>query len=172
MAGPIRIEAAMSGLLALHRESVPAAWVDYNGHLNDGFYMVIFSHATDALMDHLGLDASRRRRNRISLFTLEAHINYQREVKEGALARVKTRILGHDAKRLHIFHWLHADDSESPDEAAATNEQILLHVDMRGPKAAPFPQDILARIAAIAEGQAGSPPPANAGRAIRLARKA
>jgi acyl-CoA thioesterase FadM len=26
-------------------------WVDYNGHLRDAFYLLIFSYATDALMD-------------------------------------------------------------------------------------------------------------------------
>ena len=28
-------------------------WVDYNGHLRDAFYLLIFSYATDALMDTL-----------------------------------------------------------------------------------------------------------------------
>ena len=32
-------------------------WVDYNGHLRDAFYLLIFSYATDALMDTLGWTA-------------------------------------------------------------------------------------------------------------------
>src|SRR5262249_23595022 len=91
-------------LLHLHHEIVQPGWVDYNDHLNDGYFMVIFSNATTALMDHIGLGAEARAATGCTLFTLETHINYLREVKGGAEARIDTQILGHDQKRLHVFH--------------------------------------------------------------------
>jgi acyl-CoA thioester hydrolase len=157
-----------AGLLHLHREVVQPAWVDYNNHLNDGYYMVIFSNATTTLMDHIGLGPAAREATGCTLFTLETHINYLREVKGGAEARIETQILDHDQKRLHVFHTMCAGESSEP---RATNEQMLLHVDMSGPKAAPFRPEVLARIEAIAAAQAGLPRPANAGRAIALPRK-
>lgn len=155
----------MSIPLRLHREVVQPGWVDYNNHLNDAYYLVILSHATDALMDHIGLDAAGRERTKCSLFTAELHLNYLKEVKGGAMVRVDTQILGLDAKRLHIFHTLHVGDEI---EAAATNEQMQLHMDMTGPKVAPFQPDVFARLEAIAKEHAKLPKPANAGRSIAL----
>ena len=55
-------------------------WVDYNGHLRDAFYSLLFSYGVDGLMDRIGLDAAGREALSHSLFTLEAHIHYLREV--------------------------------------------------------------------------------------------
>jgi acyl-CoA thioester hydrolase len=152
-------------LLTLHRAIVQPSWVDYNNHLNDAYYMVIFSDATTALMAHVGLGPEERAATGHTLFTLEIHLNYLHEVKGGSEVRVDTQILGHDSKRLHVFHTLHRGDEA---EAAATNEQMLLNIDMNGPKAAPFRPEVLAKIEAIAKRQAGLPRPKNAGRAINL----
>jgi acyl-CoA thioesterase FadM len=37
--------------LQLHHTSVLPDWVDYNGHMNDTYYVLVFSQATDAFMD-------------------------------------------------------------------------------------------------------------------------
>lgn len=39
----------------IYRDSVKAEWVDYNRHLRDAYYMLIYSLATDAFMDGIGL---------------------------------------------------------------------------------------------------------------------
>jgi len=156
-------------LLTLHRAVVQPGWVDYNNHLNDGYYTVIFSDATTALMAHVGLGPAERQATNHTLFTLEMHTNYLLEVKGGVEVRVDTQILGHDAKRLHIFHTMHRGDES---EIVATNEQMLLSIDMSGPKAAPFPPPVLAKIQRIAQDQAGLPRHKNAGRSINLPVKA
>jgi acyl-CoA thioester hydrolase len=154
--------------LMLHRETVQPGWVDYNDHLNDGYYVVIFSHATDALMDHIALGEAERRRTGHTIFTLEMHINYLKEVRAGSEVRIATQILGHDQKRLHVFHTMFEAGSNEP---AATNEQMLVNIDMNGPRSAPFLPDVLAKIEAIARIQEGLPRPANAGRSISLTKK-
>ena len=121
--------------LTTWRGTVLPAWVDYNGHLNDGYYMVVFSQATDGLMDLIGLDAAGRQATGHSIFTLESHINYLLEVKQGVAIEVRTQILGADAKRLQIYHGLYVAGTEP---LLAANEQMLLNVDMSGPRAAPF----------------------------------
>jgi betainyl-CoA thioesterase len=158
----------MSGLLEIHRERVLPGWVDYNNHLNDAYYMVIFSNATTTLMDYIGLGEKGRAETGHSLFTLEIHLNYLREIKGGLETRVATQILGHDQKRLHVFHYLYAEDSP---ELRATNEQMLINIDMKGPKSAAFLPEVLARIEVIERDQAGLPRPENAGRAIALPRR-
>ncbi|AZF44836.1 Carnitine utilization associated thioesterase [Pseudomonas sp. R1-43-08] len=143
-------------------------WVDYNGHLRDAFYLLIFSYATDALMDMLGLDSDNREASGHSLFTLELHLNYLHEVKLGTKVQVRTQLIAHDAKRLHLYHSLHPVDD---DKELAGNEQMLLHVDLAEPHATPFTEATLERLAAIGAGQAELPMPALLGRVIGLPAK-
>jgi len=152
--------------LITYRTPVQADWVDYNGHLRDAFYLLIFSYATDALMERIGLDAESRGQNGHSLFTLEAHINYLHEVKLGTEVWVQTQILDFDHKRLHVYHSLHRDGFA---EALAASEQMLLHVDLAGPRSAPFAEQSVACLLEL-KNPVGSTPPQYVGRCIGLGR--
>ena len=100
-------------------------WIDYNGHLRDAYYTVIFSEAIDALMDRIGLDASYRRATGGTLYTVEMHLHFLREVKQSDTAIVTLRLLGFDSKRIHVaLELLRAGEAE----AAAGAEFMLLHV--------------------------------------------
>lgn len=149
----------------LYRDTVRPEWVDYNGHLRDAFYLLIFSFANDALMEHIGLDTAGRARSHSSIYTLESHINYLREVKLGTQVLVRTQLLGADAKRLHVFHAMEVLDGDGP---VAVSEQMLLHVDVRGPKSAPFTLDVLARVQAIRLAHSALARPVYVGRVMRL----
>jgi acyl-CoA thioester hydrolase len=146
---------------------VLAEWVDYNGHLRDAYYLLIFSYATDAFMPRIGLDVDQRGRKGHSLFTLEAHINYLHEVKLGRRVRVDTRVIGHDHKRVHLYHSLLGDEDESP---LAVSEQMLLHVTLEGPAAAPFGADSHRLLTALVQRQTEQnlPPAKYLGRVIAL----
>jgi acyl-CoA thioester hydrolase len=166
-----RVDGAQGAQAAplVYRDTVRAEWVDYNGHLRDAFYMLIYSYATDALLDAIGLDAAQRTARGRSMYTLEAHLNYLREIKEGAQVRVDIRVLEHDAKRVRVYLEMFADDCASDDAApVSASEQVLLHVDRSGPRAAAFDADVLARVAALCTGSAGFTP-RHAARAIALA---
>lgn len=147
------------------RGTVLPEWVDYNGHLNDGYYMVIFGRATDGLMALIGLDPAGRQATGHSIFTLESHINYLIEVKQDVAIEVRTQILGADAKRLHIYHGLHVAGTEP---LLAANEQMLLSVDMSGPRSSPFPPTVAPLVAALAARHHGMPWPKYTGRRIAL----
>jgi acyl-CoA thioester hydrolase len=152
--------------LTTYKTPVLKDWVDYNGHLRDAFYLLIFSYATDAFMDLIGLDSSNRDASGHSLFTLEAHINYLHEVKLDEQVEVRTQIVAHDKKRVHLYHSLHR---AGVDEALAASEQMLLHVDLaNGPKSAPFSEQSLEQLSGILAGQADQPAPAYIGRVIGL----
>ena len=151
--------------LTTYTTTIVPDWVDYNGHLRDAFYLLIFSYATDALMDKLGLDSENREASGHSLFTLELHLNYLHEVKLGAEVEVHTQLIAHDAKRLHLYHSLHLVGDE---KELAGNEQMLLHVDLAGPHAAPFSEASLQRLSAISQEQIDLPRPALLGRVIGI----
>ena len=123
-------------------------WIDYNGHVRDAYYGLIASSACDALMDRIGVDAAYRKRTHCTLYTLEMHVHYLSEVKQGDSVAVAVTILGSDAKRLHTgFTLRRAGDGT----VAATVEFMLLHV-RQGATAgsAPFPPEVAAAIAALA----------------------
>lgn len=151
--------------LITYRTPVQDAWVDYNGHLRDAYYLLIFSYATDALMDRIGLDSDSREQSGHSLYTLECHLNFLHEVRLGTEVWVRTQIIAFDHKRLHLYHSLHR---EGFDDALAASEQMLLHVDLAGPRSAPFGQHSLQRLEALAAQQRDLPSPAFVGRVMRL----
>ena len=151
--------------LPVYHDVVRAEWVDYNGHLRDAFYMLIFSFATDALIDQIGLDDAVRKARGRSIYTLEAHINYLHEIKEGTKVQVDMRLLAHDAKRMHLYLEMFANDGDEP---VAAGEQMLLHVDTSGPCSAVFDSDVEARVRALVDAQAALPAAQYAGRVIGL----
>jgi len=151
--------------VAPYEETVRPEWIDYNGHMNVAYYLLVFDHASDALLDQLGLGIDYCKHENSSLFVVETHITYQREVLEGDDLRVSTRILGFDAKRLHLFHEMYHVGSGN---VAATNEVMLLHVDMTVRRAAGFPQSVLDRIEPVFKCHQKLKVPPQAGRAIKI----
>jgi len=158
-------EAAAPALLSTWRGTVLAQWVDYNGHLNDGYYMVVFSEATNAVMALIGLDEAGRKATGHSIFTLESHINYLQEVKQGKAIEVHTQILCSDAKRLQIYQTMVLAGTHT---LLAANEQMLLNVDMSGPRAAPFAPTVMAKVQMLTVAHRSLPRPKYAGRTIAL----
>ncbi len=152
----------------IHRESVRAEWLDYNGHLNEAYYLLIFSHATDALLDLIGLDDACRRREQVSIFTLETHVCYLHEVADGETVEVETRVLDLDAKRMHLFHTMRRPGEEV---AAATAEMMILHVDMTKRRGAAFRPEVHEKLAALHAREAGRAVPVQAGRAVAMQRR-
>jgi acyl-CoA thioester hydrolase len=156
--------------LTTYKTPILADWVDYNGHLRDAFYLLIFSYATDAFMDRIGLASDDRDASGNSLFTLEAHINYLHEVKLGEDVEVRTQIVAHDRKRVQLYHSLYKVGGE---EELAASDQMLLHVDLAaGPKSAPFSEQSLEALRQLTEAQHDQPAPAYVGRVIGLPAKA
>ncbi|RIA34751.1 acyl-CoA thioester hydrolase [Ectopseudomonas oleovorans] len=153
--------------LTTYQTTIAPDWVDYNGHLRDAFYLLIFSHATDALMDVLGLDEAGRARTGHTLYTLECHLNFLAEVKEGERVEVRTQLLAHDAKRLHIHHGLYRPGEEA---SLAESEQMLMNIDIATGRAAPFDEQVAERVARLAAEQQNLQRPACVGRVIGLRR--
>ncbi len=148
-----------------HDDLVRAEWIDANGHMNLAYYIVIFDHATDVAFDALDIGAAYRARTGNSSFIVETHTLYEREAKEGERLRVTSRLLGADAKRVHVFHEMFRAGTE---ERVAAHELLALHIDMRTRRTAPFPPDQQAALAAAIQAQAGVPLPNGAGRRITM----
>jgi len=61
---------------------VKADWIDYNGHMNVAYYVLVFDHSTDALLESLGLGEAYRQGENKSFFVVESHVTYENEVKK------------------------------------------------------------------------------------------
>ena len=145
--------AATSETLWLHAEAVRPEWIDYNQHLTEAFYVLIFGNATDAFLDRIGMDGAYRARTARSAYTVEAHIKYLREVKLGETVRIGTRLLGFDQKRLRLYHeMVRASDGV----LAAEEELVTLSIDTCGPKVVPFEAETLERLRALSSEKAVS----------------
>ncbi len=125
--------------------SVREEWIDYNGHLSEAFYVLVFGFATDQVMDELGLDAAYREASGCSLYTVESHVRYLDEVSLGSTLVVRPRLVSAGAKKLHLAYEMLVDD-----RVVATEEILALHVDQNPDRAVEFPPAIAARIAEVA----------------------
>jgi acyl-CoA thioester hydrolase len=149
--------------------TVVSEWVDYNGHMNDAAYALVFSRAGDALMDRIGLDAAARKTSGHSIYTLQVMLHYFKEAKEGDALSVTCHLLEHDDKRMRL--WL---DMIAPGgERLAASEQLLISVAHGdgGARAAPWRLETRAALDALAKAQSGLPHPPAAGAGVALKRK-
>jgi acyl-CoA thioester hydrolase len=133
---------------SVFRTSIEPEWIDYNAHLRDAYYSLIFSLATDALMDRIGLDEAYRKRTQNTLYTLEMHIHYLHEVKDTDVVDVSVRILGTDRKRIHAAFDMYCARYADP---VSTAEIMLLHVHQGDePKSEAFPPEVTEALAKVA----------------------
>lgn len=141
---------------------VEQAWIDYNGHMNMAYYPVLFDRGFDELALMLGMGPDYARARRLTTFTGEIHICYLRELHQADRVTVSCQLLDFDEKRLHVFQELR----HSEGWVSATCECLTLHVDLNGPRVAPFPPDIAENVARLHSAHAALPVPDRAGRAI------
>ncbi|MER7395093.1 thioesterase family protein [Streptomyces sp. NPDC000151] len=146
--------------LPLFRQSVKDEWIDYNGHLSEAYYVLVFGFATDALMAGTGLGPEYREASGCSLYTVEAHVRYLLEVDRDAELVVRTTVLGVDAKKVRFLHEMFVGDTDGA--PVATEELFALHVDRTTGRSAPLPEAVRDRLTALT-----GPAPEWAGRGIR-----
>ena len=155
---------AESGPLRLWSGAVLDEWIDYNGHMSEGFYGVVFGMASDEYLVRMGFDEFYRATARGSFYTVETHIAFIDELAAGTALAVDTTVAGADPKRVHLFHELRR---AGDDALAATQESMMLHVDTRIDRVAPMGAELYAVLRADAEAHAGRLPEGTTGRAIR-----
>ena len=139
-------------------EAVRPEWIDYNGHLSEAYYVLVFGHASDAAMVALGMTPEYVVATRTSLFTLEAHVRYLDQIPPDAHLSVRSSVIGVTGKLLWLWH-----EMWSEERLRATEEALMVHVDTAAGRASPFPDDLRARADALLV-----PPPGQAYRRIAV----
>jgi acyl-CoA thioesterase FadM len=149
-------------LLKLHAEPLQEQWLDSYGHLNEAYYLVPFTNANWAILDHFGIGRPYYERTGGAFYTVESHVRYLKEVRFPALLETESIVFGADAKRLRAAHILRVDGVER-----ATFECVMLHFDSKAGRVAPMPGTAQAALKAALAVEL----PNWAGRGISLDRK-
>ena len=129
-------------MLFLYRTKVKANWIDYNGHMQDAYYGLAFSYAVDAFQDAVGFDATYRQETGCTIYLVEEHKHFLREVKEGDLLEVYTDLLAVTEKLFHLHCRMFSDGEE-----VAVSELVEMHVQRKpSPKGVTIPATILEKM--------------------------
>ncbi len=131
------------------------------------YYNVLFDRCSDDAFELMGLGPNYAKERRLTVYTAEVHVCYVQELHLGHQVKVSFQLLDHDEKRLRAYQEIRHTDGW----LAATSESLTLHIDMAGPKVAPFPADIMEKVEALAAAHAALPTPERAGRSIGIRRK-
>lgn len=158
-------ETDLSAPLDRYRAVVLPEWIDLYGHMNMAVYVTVFDQAADVLCALVGVGPLYTQHELGMLFMLETHLTYAREVRLGAPLRVTSQIVDHDAKRLHLFHHMYHGDEGW---LVATNEVLMINVEHKTRRTAPWPDETIRRLGLIATAHSALPKPENAGRIIRI----
>ena len=155
---------AVGAPLRIWRGAVLDEWIDYNGHMSEGFYGVVFGMASDEYLIRMGFDERYRDRTGGSFYTVETHIVFVDELAPETPLAVDTTVAGADPKRVHLFHELRRTGDEA---LAATQESMMLHVDTNIDRVTPMADRLYTVLRADADAHAGLLPTGTTGRAIR-----
>ena len=148
--------------------AIESQWIDYNGHFNMAYYVVLFDRDSDVSLTLIGLGPAYVKMTGNSYFTLECHISYLRELHPHDKVWITTQILDFDAKRIHYVQQMyHAVENW----VACVAENIVMHVDMASKKSSAFPPDVLEKIKTAHDAHKSLPVPLQVGHKIGIPRK-
>lgn len=114
--------------------TVTTEMCDMNGHMNVADYARIFDDGSTELYRDMGF-TNQYFKEGFSSFTLEMNIQYLTELIEGEVAFPYYRIINVSPKLIHYGGILLKED----ETISATNEQMLVHIDMSIRKSSKMP---------------------------------
>ncbi|MXU65439.1 thioesterase family protein [Oceanomicrobium pacificus] len=143
-------------------------WIDYNGHMNVTYYTQAFDDAVDVfLARELGVGPDYVAAQGQGPYALQSHMHYLGELLEGASFTVAVRLLDADAKRLHLFMELVADETG---DISATCEQVLMNVDLTLRRSTAYPEKVQSRFRRMRDNHRNLPAVAQQGAPIGIRR--
>lgn len=159
----------MPVLFSEYEATVGPSMIDYSGHLNVGYYLLMFEDAARCFFQSVDLSQAYRERTGHALFAIEAHLTFEREVREGDRLRFETQLLGATDKAIDVVHFMRRLPTG---DLAATNEILYLHMNLATRRPAPLPGEQRAVLAQMEKAHASLGTPPQAGRSIVLKRDA
>jgi len=123
----------MSVLLA--KKKIIEEWVDYNGHMNLSYYILVFDIGAEVFLSKFKMGEHSAKTTKRSTMVVETHTTYNNEVKEGDEVDVFLSHFDHDKKRLHYKLEMY---DKVKNTLSATTEVLSLYINLNLRKVAEF----------------------------------
>lgn len=147
---------------------VPAEWIDYNGHMNVGYYLLAFDQALDVFFeDWLGLNGEAVAKLGMGPFSMQASLHFIAELTRGERFQVYFQLLDCDHKR---WHFLCLMKEASTGRLVAGMEQLGINVDHQTRRSAPMPEALQQRFQELMAAHRDLPRPDMVGAPIGIRR--
>jgi acyl-CoA thioester hydrolase len=123
----------------LKSQKIIEEWIDYNGHMNVSYYLLIFDKfGADTLNDIFKMGERSAKITKKSTMIVESHITYNQELLLNDEVDINLVYFNHDKKRLHYkMEMIHKEK----DYLASTIEVLALYVDLNERKVAEFEEE-------------------------------
>jgi len=147
--------------------TVKPEWIDHNGHLNLGYFIIAFDEATDIVYEQWGLGLDYPDVSGCSVFTLGMNADYLGELFESEPIRITTQLVDFDSKRIHYFHQMYHGETG---KLVARNECLCMNVKLDSRKSAPFPESVEAMLSTVHAAHSVVGIPEGFGRSLQIRR--
>ncbi len=144
-----RIATSLSEIRQLDRTyelTIPGDFLDENSHVNVQYYLHLVERGLGPVFERVGLGEVYAAAEPYGNFALEQHIRYFAEILVDDRVSVHIRLIELTAKRVYFMGFL---VNETREQLAATVELVMMNVDMRERRGAPFPADAYAELEAL-----------------------
>ena len=110
-------------------------WIDYNGHMNMAYYVLIFDQAWENILNKFQMGGEKAEESKRTTMVVETRTTYDSEVKEGDEVEVYVSYFDHDKKRLHLKCEMYEKKTK---KLSATKENLSLYIDLDKRKVTEF----------------------------------
>ena len=110
-------------------------WIDYNGHMNMAYYVLIFDQAWENILNKFQMGGEKAEESKRTTMVVETRTTYDSEVKEGDEVEVYFSYFDHDKKRLHLKCEMYEKKTK---KLSATMENLSLYIDLDKRKVTEF----------------------------------
>ena len=122
----------------LKSQKVIKDWVDYNGHMNMAYYVLIFDQAWEVALEKFKMGENAAKSQQRSTMVVETNTKYINEVKENEEVDINLIYFDHDKKRLHLKMEM---NEKRTNKLSASMEWISLYIDLGKRKVTEFEFD-------------------------------
>ena len=125
--------------LNLSSQKIIKDWIDYNGHMNVAYYLLIFDrYGADKLNTIFKMGEESAKTTGMSTMIVENNITYRQELKVDEEVDINLIYFNHDKKRLHYkFEMINKGNNT----LSATFEALALYVNLKNRKVSEFEQE-------------------------------
>ena len=113
-------------------------WIDYNGHMNLSYYILVFDMGAEVILSKFEMGEHSAKNTKKSTMVVETRTNYLKEVKENEEVIISLSYFDHDKKRLHYKLEMH---EKSTNNLSATTEVLALYMNLNERRVSEFEKE-------------------------------